>query len=287
MYGFVFNTRRPIFADPKVRHGLALVFDFQWANRNLWDSAYKRTQDYWQGSKLSCFGIPAGPIEKALLAPFPGVVSPDVMNGTYKLPVTDGSGRDRKVLREALDLLNEAGYSIRDGKLVDKDGRQLAFEVMTQNAGQEKIALAYQRSLAALGVAMSVRTVDDAQYQLRTQTFDYDMILKSYSSSLSPGSEQIGRWASVSRDAQGSFNFAGTAEPAIDAMIQAMLDARSEEDFTAAVRALDRVLVSGYYVVPLYHIDEQWVAHWSHLEHPDKLPLYGYQLSTWWDAKAK
>lgn len=287
MLGFVFNTRRPIFADRKVRHALALAFDFEWANRNLFDSAYKRTQDYWQGSDLSCFGVPAGPKEKELLKPFPEAVQPDVMDGTYKLPVTDGSGRDRKVLRHALDLLNEAGYSIRDGRLVDGKGRQLAFEVMTQNAGQEKLALAYQRTLAALGIAMSVRTVDDAQYQLRTQTFDYDMIIKSYPSSLSPGSEQIWRWASVSRDAEGSFNFAGTANPAIDAMLQAMLDARSREDFTAAVRALDRVLVSGYYVVPLYHIDEQWVAHWKHLEHPEKLPLYGYQLSTWWDAKAE
>lgn len=287
MLGFVFNTRRPIFADVRVRHGLSLVFDFEWANRNLFDGAYLRTEDYWQGSDLSCFGVPASAHERALLAPFPDAVSPDVMNGTYKLPVTDGSGRDRKVLRQALDLLNAAGYSIRDGRLVDQNGRQLAFEIMTQNAGQEKLALAYQRSLAALGIAMSVRTVDDAQYQLRTQTFDYDMIMKSYTSSLSPGSEQVGRWASVSRDAQGSFNYAGTAEPAIDAMIQTMLDARTQEDFTDAVRAFDRVLVSGYYVVPLYHADAKWVAHWKHLKRPEKLPLYGYQLSTWWDARAE
>lgn len=287
MYGFVFNTRRPVFRDRRVRQALTLAFDFQWANRNLFDGAYKRTEDYWQGSDLSCFGIPADAGERALLKPFPGSVLPSVMDGTYRLPVTDGSGRDRKVLRKAYDLLREAGYRIKDEKMVDASGRQLAFNVMTQDAGQEKLALAYQRTLALLGVSMSVRTVDDAQYQQRSQTFDYDMIIKSYPSSLSPGSEEIGRWASVSRDVNGSFNYAGAHDPAIDAMIEAMLKARSEPAFRDAVRALDRVLVSGYYVVPLYHIDKQWVAHWKHVRHPAKQPLYGYQLETWWDANAK
>ncbi|MGN6548898.1 MAG: extracellular solute-binding protein [Pararhizobium sp.] len=287
MYGFVFNTRRPIFADRRVRHALALVFDFEWANRNLFDGAYERTEDYWQGSDLSCFQVAADAEEQRLLAPFPDAVTPDVMNGSYRLPVTDGSGRDRHVLRKALDLLNAAGYTIRDGRLVDESGRQLAFEVMTQDAGQEKLALAYQRMLSALGIALSVRTVDDSQYQQRTMTFDYDMILKSYPSSLSPGSEQIGRWASSTRDVQGSFNFAGASDPAIDAMIKAMLAARSTKEFRDAVRALDRVLVSGYYVVPLYHVDAQWVAHWKHLQRPETTPLYGYQLPTGWNARAR
>ena len=286
MYGFVFNTRRPMFADRRVRHALALAFDFQWANRNLFDGAYTRTEDFWQGSDLSCLGISADAAERALLKPFPDAVLPSVMDGTYRLPVTDGSGRDRKVLRMAYDLLRKAGYRIQDEKMVDAKGRQLAFNVMTQDAGQEKLALAYQRTLALLGISMSVRTVDDAQYQQRSQTFDYDMIMKSYSSSLSPGTEQIGRWASASANVEGSFNYAGAHDPAIDAMIDAMLHARSQADFRDAVRALDRVLVSGYYVVPLYHVDKQWVAHWKHVEHPAKQPLYGYQLETWWDAGA-
>ena len=286
MYGFVFNTRRPVFEDRRVRHALALAFDFEWANRNLFDGAYMRTEDYWQGSDLSCLGVAADAHERELLQPFPDAVSPSVMEGSYRLPVTDGSGRDRKVLRKAYDLLREAGYHIENEMMVDKSGRQLAFDVMTQDAGQEKLALAYQRTLALLGISMSVRTVDDAQYQQRSQTFDYDMIIRSYPSSLSPGSEEIGRWASVSRDVDGSFNYAGAHDPAIDAMIDAMLKARSQTDFRDAVRALDRVLVSGYYVVPLYHLDKQWVARWKHVRHPAKQPLYGYQLETWWDANA-
>jgi len=129
--------------------------------------------------------------------------------------------------------------------------------------------------------------VDDAQYQQRTQTFDYDVVLKSYPSSLSPGTEQITRWASSSRDVDGTFNYAGAHDPAIDAMIDAMLNARGEADFRDAVRALDRVLVSGYYVVPLYHVDKVWLAHWKRVEHPKTVPLYGYQLETWWDADLK
>ncbi|TPW31928.1 extracellular solute-binding protein [Pararhizobium mangrovi] len=287
MYGFVLNTRRPVFKDRRVRHALALALDFQWINRNLFGDAYARTQDYWQGSSLSCFGVPASAYEKKLLAPFPDAVTKPVMEGTYKLPVTDGSGRDRTVLREAYDLLTAAGYHIDDGRMVDRNGRPLAFEVMTQNAGQEKIALAYQRTLASLGIAMSVRTVDDTQYQQRTLTFDYDVIVKNYPSSLSPGSEQIGRWASSSANVEGSFNYAGTKSPAIDATIEAMLDARSQHDFRDAVRALDRVLISGYYVVPLYHVDQQWIARWGRIRHPDTTPLYGYQLETWWDARAR
>ena len=287
MFGFIFNTRRAMFRDRRVRHALALAFDFQWANRNLFDDAYTRTQDYWQGSDLSCLGVAADAHERELLKPFPDAVLPAVMDGTYRLPVTDGSGRDRKVLREAFDLLEAAGYRIVNEKMVDRDGHQLAFNIMTQDAGQEKLALAYQRTLSLLGIAVSVRTVDDAQYQQRTQTFDYDVVLKSYPSSLSPGTEQITRWASSSRDVDGTFNYAGAHDPAIDAMIDAMLNARGEADFRDAVRALDRVLVSGYYVVPLYHVDKVWLAHWKRVEHPKTVPLYGYQLETWWDADLK
>jgi peptide/nickel transport system substrate-binding protein len=286
MYGFVFNTRREIFQDRRVRQALTLLFDFQWVNRTLFDDAYTRTESYWQGSKLSSLGHPAGPIEQELLAPFPDAVRPEVMNGTYRLPTTSGGNDDREIQRAAYELLREAGYRIEDGTMVDAEGRPFVFEVMTQNAGQEKLALAYRRSLAALGITMRVRTVDDAQYQQRSQTYDYDMIMKSYTSSLSPGAEQIWRWHSRSRDVEGTFNYAGAASPALDAMIDAMLNARTEEEFTAAVRAFDRVLLSGVYLVPLYHVEEQWVARWAHIERPEQTPIYGYQLPTWWDARA-
>ena len=204
------------------------------------------------------------------------------MNGTWHATETNGTGRDRKVQREALRHLQMAGYLVKDGKLVDSSGKQLTFEILTLNQGQEKIALAYQRSLAVLGIGCTVRTVDDTQYQSRTQTFDYDMIIKSYPASLSPGTEQIWRWSSQSRDVEGSYNFAGTADPSIDAMIEALLAAREEDDFVAAVRAFDRVLISGFYVVPLYYLPGQRVAYSKHLEHPAYTPIYGYQMPTWW-----
>ncbi|MBP1881929.1 peptide/nickel transport system substrate-binding protein [Ensifer mexicanus] len=287
MLGFVFNTRRPMFDNIKLRQGLALVFDFEWVNKNLFDSAYTRTQSYWQNSSLSFLGAAADDRELGLMGEVRERINPTILDGTYRLPVTDGSGRDRNVLREAVTLLREAGYAIKDGKMVDGKGTPLAFEIMSQNAGQEKIALAYQRFLAPLGIVATVRTVDDSQYQQRSQSFDYDVIIKSYPSSLSPGTEQISYWGSVSRDRQGSSNFAGVADKDVDKLINNMLQARTTEDFTAAVRSHDRLLVSNAYVVPLYHLDAQWVARWKHIGRPATVPLYGYQLPTWWDERAQ
>ncbi|MNY04334.1 Bacterial extracellular solute-binding protein, family 5 [compost metagenome] len=169
----------------------------------------------------------------------------------------------------------------------DANGRQLAFEIMTQNPAQERIALAYQRSLNLIGVAMGIRSVDDGQYQARSNSFDYDMIIRSLPSSLSPGMEQLNRWNSLSRDAQGSFNYAGAANPDIDRMIEALLQARSTEDFQAAVRAYDRLLVAGHYIIPLYYIGAQWVARWKYIDRPDMTPISGNQKQTWWDARAQ
>ncbi|MFC5755385.1 extracellular solute-binding protein [Rhizobium sp. GCM10022189] len=287
MLGFVFNTRRPIFADIKVREGLSLVFDFEWANKNLYSGAYKRTQSFWQNSDLSSFGVPADARELELLGPIKDKIDPAILDGSYKLPETDGSGRDRKVLKQAVDLLKQAGYTIQGGKMADASGKQLAFEIMTQNPDQEKLAVAYQRSLQTIGVAASIRTVDDSQYQSRTNSFDYDMIMKAYTSSLSPGNEQLGRWSSAARTREGTDSFAGANDPNIDTLIDHLLRARSTEDFTASVRSYDRLLLSNHYVLPLYHIDQQWVARNKRIGRPDKMPLYGYQLQTWWDASAQ
>ena len=287
MFGFVFNTRRPMFQNVKLREGLSLVFDFEWANKNLFSGAYKRTESFWQNSELSSFGVPADAHELAMLGPLKDKIDPEILDGTYKLPVTDGSGRDRKVLKQAVDVLKEAGYSIKNGKMTDAKGKVLAFEIMTQNADQEKLAIAYQRSLQTLGITASIRTVDDSQYQSRTNSFDYDVIVKSYVSSLSPGNEQLSYWASASRDREGSSNFAGVADPDVDTAIKHLLTARSDEDFTAAVRSHDRLLLSGHYVLPLYHIDQQWIARSKRIGHPDKVPLYGYQLPAWWDQSAQ
>jgi peptide/nickel transport system substrate-binding protein len=287
MFGFIFNTRRPVFADARVREALAMAFDFEWANKNLYFGAYSRTGSFWQGSDLSALGKPAGEMEKALLAPFPAAVQASVMDGSWAPETTDGSGRDRKVLRKAFDLLTAAGFK-RNGKLLaSQSGETISFEIMTRSEGEEKLAIAYQRQLEALGVTVSIRSVDDAQYQRRLQDFDYDMILGTYSASLSPGIEQTGRWSAQSRDTPGSFNYAGAADPALDAMIDAVLNARGGEEFVAAVRSLDRVLISGHYVVPLYHLRGQWVAAWEQLAFPEKTALYGYQLPVWWDRRAE
>ncbi|QPB21372.1 MULTISPECIES: extracellular solute-binding protein [Rhizobium] len=287
MFGFVFNTRRPLFANIKVREGLSLIFDFEWANKTLYSGAYKRTQSFWQNSKLSSFGVPADARELDMLGPIKDKIDPAILDGTYKLPVTDASGRDRTVLKKAVQVLKEGGYSIQGGKMADASGKPLAFEIMTQNADQEKLAIAFQRSLQTLGIAASVRTVDDSQYQSRTNSFDYDVILKSYVSSLSPGNEQLSYWSSAARDREGSSSFAGVADPNVDTSIKHILTARSDEDFTAAVRSYDRLLLSGHYVLPLYHIDQQWVARNKRLGRPDAVPLYGYQLPAWWDQSVQ
>ena len=282
MIGFVFNTRKPIFKDRKVRQALSLVFDFEWVNHNLFNDVYSRTEGFWCGSTLSAVGRPASDKEKQLLSPYPGAVLPEVMDGTWHNVKTDGSGIDRASAEKAWQLLREAGYKLQKQQAIGPDGQPLHFEIMTQSLEEEKIALAYQRSLVRIGVGVDVRTVDDTQYQNRLTSFDYDMIVGKLKASLSPGNEQLNRWGSSSRDLEGSFNFAGTSDPAIDAMISALLDARSNEDFTAAVRALDRVLISGSYYLPLYHLPDQWVAHWSRIEYPAYTPLYGYRLPAWW-----
>lgn len=287
MLGFVFNTRRPVFEDLKVREALSVAFDFEWLNKTLFGGAFTRTQSYWQNSKLGAYGNAADERELALLGAAKDKLSPEILAGTYTQSVTDGSGGDRKALAKAVKLFGEAGYRISGGKMLDKDDKPLTFELMSKNEGQEKMALAFQRSLKLIGIDMAIRTVDDAQYQARSNSFDYDMVIMSYTSSLSPGAEQLNRWGSASRDANGSFNYAGVADPDIDRMIEALLQARTAEDFAAAVRAYDRLLVAGHYVVPLYHIGEQWVARWKHIARPEQHPLYGYQRPTWFDARAQ
>jgi peptide/nickel transport system substrate-binding protein len=287
MLGFVFNLRRPTFQTAEVREALVRAFDFEWANRNLFDGAYTRTESFWQNSDLSSLGHPADAAELALLGAARDRIPQDILAGKSTIVATDGSGADRKVLRDVVDILKRGGYTIRNGRMTNASGRPLAFEIMTQNADQEKVAIAYQRTLRMIGVEVGIRTVDDAQYQSRSGSFDYDVIMKSYPSSLSPGIEQVGRWASDSRDRPGSFNFAGLGDPDVDRIIQAMLAARSREEFTTAVRAYDRLLMAGHYVVPLYHIPDQWIARWKHIVHPETVPLYGYQLPTWWDARVQ
>lgn len=285
VYGFVFNTRRDEFKDRYVREALALMFDFEWTNRNLYAGRYQRLASYWQGSELSALGKPADAAERAILAPYPDAVLPEVMDGTYTPATTDGSGRDRKEMKRAYDLLVSRGYAIKDEQMLDPNGNPLSFEILTRSVAEERLGIAYKRTLERLGIAVTIRTVDDAQYQKRLQTFDYDVILGAYSGSLSPGYEQYARWGSQSKDIEGSFNYAGVADPVVDALIDKMLAVHGQAEFVSIVRALDRVLISGHYMVPIYYQPEQWIAYWAHLQHPDKTSLNGYQLQTWWSDK--
>jgi peptide/nickel transport system substrate-binding protein len=280
--GFAFNTRRAPFADARVREALASMFDFEWINANLFAGAYQRSQGFFDDSDLSSIGRPASARERALLAPYPGAVRDDVMEGGWRAPVSDGSGRDRAIAKSALDELAAAGYSLRDGRLVDAHGSPLAFEILVRNRDEERLALAYARNLARVGVAANVRLVDEVQFQRRRTSFDFDMMIGSWIASPSPGNEQRGRWSSAAADAEGAYNISGVRSPAIDSMIAAILAAETNQDFVAAVRALDRLLISGFYIVPLYYAPEQWIAYSVKLGRPETTPLFGVETSTWW-----
>ena len=283
MTALVFNTRRAVFSDPRVRRALMTLFDFEWVNRTLYNGLFKRTTSYFERSYLASTGRPADTRERALLAPFPNAVRPEFLEGTYQFPISDGSGQNRVNQKAAYALLTEAGMVLKGGRLINaKTGKPLAFEILANSNAQEALLLSYARSLEPLGIAVRVRVVDSAQYQERLASFDYDMIQNTWPSSLSPGNEQLFRWSAKTADAKGSYNFAGVKNSAADAMIDAMLAAKTETDFISAVRALDRVLLSGDYVVPLFYTPRQWVPYWARLKHPDKTPLFGYSVDTWW-----
>jgi peptide/nickel transport system substrate-binding protein len=288
MTALVFNTRRKAFADPRVRQALILLFDFEWINRTLYAGLYSRTESYFERSFLASAGHPADAHERELLAPFSAYVKPAILEGTYRFPSTSGTGRDRENQARAFRLLGEAGYELKEEKLVSKEsGQQLAFEILAASTTQEALLLSFARDVERLGIKVSVRVVDSAQYQSRLTSYDYDMIQNTWVSSLSPGNEQLFRWSAAAAKMPGTYNYAGVENPAADAMIQVMLAAKSEDDFVSAVRALDRVLLSGDYVIPLFYIPKQWLAYWTRIEHPDVTPLFGYNIDSWWAADAK
>jgi peptide/nickel transport system substrate-binding protein len=287
MSAIVLNTRRPAFADQRVRRAFILMFDAEWINRHLYNGLYRRTQSYFARSALSAHGRPAGPRERALLAPFAGLVKREVLEGTYRLPATDGSGNNRANLRAAHQLLAAAGYTLQGGRLT-RAGAPLSLTFLAQTRAEERLMLSYARTLERLGIGLAVRRVDSAQYNARLLSFDFDMVIWTWSASLSPGNEQVNRWSSRAADAPGSLNLAGVRNPAADAMLAALLQAEAPEDFTAAVRAFDRVLMSGDYAIPLFHLPRVWVAHWSHLKFPGPpatAPLAGFDLDTWWTER--
>ncbi len=282
MEGLVFNTRNPLFADRRVREALLQAFDFEWINATLNRSAYKRIESYYANSRLAATG-PAEGLERDLLIPFADDLPEGALEGDFALPVTDGTGRDRAPLRRAARLLRDAGWRVVDGTLVDADGAPFAFEILLRNTGDdEKVATIYARTLERLGIDVSLRVVEGAQYQTRLNTYDFDMIVRKWWLSLSPGGEQEFYFGSEGVTKEGTRNYMGADNPAIDAMIEAMLDAEDEASYVAAIRALDRVLTAERYVIPLWYEPVERVAWWTPLDKPDRTALYGYRPEVWY-----
>jgi len=284
---YVFNTRRAVFADIRVREAISLLFDFEWINHNLFFDLYRRTASYFEGSELSAHGRPADASELALLAPYAGAVRADVLDGSWSPPVSDGSGRDRTILRRALELFAQAGFELRGGTLVERrSGRPLAFELMIatrpDTQDEQRLALMFAANLKRAGITLNVRQVDPVQFETRRINFDFDMIQNRWDESLSPGNEQAFYWSSAAANENGSRNYMGVKSPAIDAMIAALVRAETRADVVAAVRALDRLLISGFYTVPLFHHSDDWVAHWTRIRHPATTSLSGFLPETWW-----
>jgi peptide/nickel transport system substrate-binding protein len=284
---FVFNTRRSVFADIRVREAISLLFDFEWVNHNLFFDAYRRSASYSEDSELSARGRAADATERALLSRFPGAVRPDVLDGAWAPPVSDGSGRDRAILRRALAILSDAGYQLRGTELINRRTRKpLTFEIMitTRNEGtdEERLASIFASQLKRAGIAVRVRPVDAVQFESRRIAFDFDMIQARWDQSLSPGNEQAFYWSSAAADQNGSRNYMGVKSAAADALIDMLLKAQDRREVVAAVRALDRILISGFYTVPLFYLPEHWLARWTTIARPTETSLMGYVPETWW-----
>ena len=279
----VFNTRRPVFADIRVRRALTLLFDFEWINRNYFFDLYARSGGIFAGSELSAYGRPADARERELLKPYAAQIPADILDGSYRLPVSDGSGRDRPALKAALALLQDAGYRIDRGVLRRTGDRTpLAFEILVTTRDQERIALTYARDLKRAGITATIRAVDGVQFDQRRINYDFDMLPNRWDNSLSPGNEQSFYWGSAAADVPGTRNYMGAKNPAIDAMIGEMLKARERAGFVAAVRALDRAWMAGAYAIPLFNARAQWLARWNRIQIPSTPALAGYLPETWW-----
>ena len=287
MQGFVFNTRRPVFADRRVREALAYAFDFDWTNKNLFYGAYTRTKSYFSNSELAARGSPSRE-ELRVLEPFRGTIPDEVFSRAYEPPRTDGSGDIRRNLRTAFEILKEAGWVVRGGALVDgRTGEQMTFEILLDQPDFERITLPFVKNLERLGIRARVRTVDTSQYQNRMDHFDFDMAVAVWGESLSPGNEQRDDWTSEAARTPGSRNLAGIRDPAVDKFVDLVVSAPDRPSLVARTRALDRVLLWGFYVIPHWHIQAFRVAYWDKFGRPKISPKYALGFpDTWWvDAK--
>jgi microcin C transport system substrate-binding protein len=284
--GYAMNTRRPVFANPLVRQAMAEVFDFEWANKNLFYGNYTRTLSYFSNSDLASSGVPQGD-ELKLLEPYRKELPTELFTEPFKLPVTDGSGNNREQLRHALELLQQAGWSVKDRKLVNADGEPMNFTILLDEPSLERVALPYVQSLQKIGVDARVRTVDPAQYQHLTDDFDFDMIMMIYPEGDIPGNELRDYFTCPAAKAQGSFNVPGICDPAVDALVEKVITAQDRDTLNTAGRALDRVLLWRWYMVPNWDNRTFHIAYWDRFGHPAKPLREGFNFDTWWVDAAK
>ncbi|WP_373083871.1 extracellular solute-binding protein [Sneathiella sp.] len=287
MLALVFNSRRPQFHDRRVREALTLAFDFDWINANILQGIYKRTGSYFENSMLAATGQITEP-ERSLLLPFADELPTDVFKHSFHLPRTDGTGRNRENLRKAQHLLDLAGWTVSNGALLNRaSGAPFTIEFLVNNNDYIKFISPFQRSLEILGIQSTIRQADSASYQNRLNTYDFDMIVNEWSQSLSPGNEQAFYWSRDAAKTPGTRNYPGIALAAADHMIDIIAAARTRDELETATRALDRVLLWGYYVIPLYYTDRQWLAHWPEIKIPSSASFWGTSPDLWWYSNRK
>jgi len=279
-----FNLRKPEFRDARVREAFANAFDFEWINKALLHDGYVRTTSMFTGSDMAPVGAPVG-AELALLEPWRGKIPDAVFGPPYAPPASDGSGRPRANLKRAAGLLDAAGWTVRDGVRVNAAGTPFRIELTIRRPSNEKIALAFGRNLQRLGIEAAVRLVESAQFQGMIDTYDFDMVFGFWGVTLSPGNEQQNYWGAQNAAQPGGRNWAGVADPAVDAMIDALGAAQNRDALVAAARALDRILMWNHYLLPLYHDPGQRLARWSYIAQPSTVPVYGLRPDTLWDTR--
>ncbi|MCS4285506.1 microcin C transport system substrate-binding protein [Pseudomonas sp. BIGb0278] len=281
MQGFVFNLRKPMFQDVRVRKALSLLLDYEWTNKQLFNGAYTRTSSYFENSDMAATQ-PATPDELKILEPLRGKIPEQAFTEVFKNPVSDGSGMIREQQRQAYKLLQEAGWKIVDDKMVDAQGKPVVIEFLLAQTEFERVLLPFKRNLADLGIELTLRRVEVPQYINRLRSRDFDMIVSGFPQSSSPGNEQREFWTSGAADNPGSRNFIGLRDPAIDQLVEQLINADSRQSLINHARALDRVLQWGYYVIPNWHIKTWRVAYWNHIGHPKVSPKYDVGIDTWW-----
>ena len=283
MQGFVMNTRRPIFADIKVREAMQYVLDFNWLNDKLFHSSYIRTKSFFDNSELAATGLPSED-ELALLKPFKEQLDSRIFTNPIDVPELD-SKNPRPQLLKALDLLKQAGWQVKDGILKNEKGEPFEFELLLDSSGAsawERIALPFVRNLKKIGITARIRVMDALQYKHRLDNFDFDMFVMVWGQSLSPGNEQLYFWGSEAATQNGSYNFAGIQSPVVDGLIEKIISANTREELIAATRALDRILMWGFYVIPQWHTNKTRIIYWDKFGMPDVTPMHGINIMTWW-----